>query len=102
MPLSAVPSKCFHGSLHLIGEVSQPVLNVSFSHNGIKKLNIFSESSKFHVDFVNVRVFVFFEGYGGDTSVKFLEIVLELLLHMHKFLTLKVVFEFEFNYTIKT
>lgn len=68
-----------HGSLHLIGEVSQPVLNVSFSHNGIKKLNIFSESSEFHVDFVNVRAFVFVESYGGDTSEKFLEIVLELL-----------------------
>ena len=31
------------------------------------------------MDFVNVRAFVFVEGYGGDTSEKFLEIVLELL-----------------------
>jgi hypothetical protein len=68
----------FYGSLHFVSEVSQPVFNVAFSYNRVEKLNVFSESSEFHVDFVNVRAFVFVESNGSDTSEKFLEIVLEL------------------------
>jgi hypothetical protein len=68
-----------YGSLHFVSEVSQPVLDVAFSYNGVEKLNVFSESCEFHVDFVDVRAFFLVESNGSDTGEKLLEIVLELL-----------------------
>jgi len=68
-----------HGTLHLISEVSEPVFNVSFSHNGFLKVNVFSESSEFHVDFINVTVFFLVESNGSNTGVELLKIVLELV-----------------------
>lgn len=68
-----------HGTLHFIGELGQPVLDVAFSHNGVEKLDVFGESSEFHVNFVDVTAFFLIESNGSDTGVKLLEIVLELL-----------------------
>jgi len=66
------------GALHLISQESKPVLNVAFSYDRVEKLDVFGESSKLHVNFVDVRTIIFVKGYGGDTSVELFEVILEL------------------------